>query len=157
MRSVYRALAYIVAAEVAVQAMAIVLAVAGLSRWVEAGGVLDKSVMESDQSAFPEVVGFMIHGINGTMVIPILALLLLISSFFARFDGAVNWACLVLLLVLAQVALGIIGHSVPSLGALHGLTALLLFAGAIHSARRVPVRPVARRTDEVPARMSASS
>ncbi|HEX2807448.1 MAG TPA: hypothetical protein VHN80_14885 [Kineosporiaceae bacterium] len=33
MRSVYRALAYIVAAEVAVQAMAIVLAVAGLGRW----------------------------------------------------------------------------------------------------------------------------
>jgi hypothetical protein len=157
MRTVYRALAYIIAAEVAVQAMAIVLAVDGLGKWVESGGVLDKTVMESDQSAFPEVIGFAVHGINGTIVIPLLALLLLILSFFARFSGAVKWAGAVALLVVVQVALGMVGDSVPLLGALHGLNALLLFGAAIQAARRTTGRPVAHRMTEPTARMSTSS
>lgn len=136
MRTVYRVLAYLVAAEVAVQAMAVVFAVAGLGKWVQDGGVLDKAVMESEQSAFPEVVGFIIHGINGMMVIPLIALLLLICSFFARISGGVRWAGLVLLLVVVQINLGFLGHGVPALGALHGLNALVLFAAAIHTARR---------------------
>lgn len=136
MRTVYKVLAYVVAAEVAVQAMAMVFAVAGLGKWVEEGGVLDKAVMESEESPFPEVVGFAVHGINGMMVIPAIALLLLISSFFARVQGGVRWAILVLALVIVQVNLGFFGHGVPAVGALHGLNALVLFSAAVYTARR---------------------
>ena len=136
MRNVYRVLAYAVAAEVIVQAMAMVFAIAGLGKWVDNGGVFDKALMESDQSPFPEVVGFAIHGINGMMIVPAIALLLVISSFFAKIPGAVKWAALVLLLVIVQITLGLVGHAIPAVGALHGLNALLLFSVAIYTARR---------------------
>jgi uncharacterized membrane protein YphA (DoxX/SURF4 family) len=136
MRTVYKVLAYLVAIEVAVQAMALVFADAGMGKWVEQGGVLDKAVMESGGSPFPEVVGFMIHGINGMMVIPVIALLLLISSFFTKIPGAVKAAGLVVVLVAIQVTLGLVGHQIPAVGALHGLNALLLFSAAVYAAFR---------------------
>lgn len=136
MRTAYRVLAYIIAAEVVIQAMAMVYAVAGLGKWIEDGGVLDKAVMDSETSPFDEAIGFFIHGTNGMMVIPLLALVFLIVSFFAKIRGGVKWAGLVLLLVVLQVVLGIAGHSVPFLGALHGLNALLLFSAAVYAARR---------------------
>ena len=71
MRTVYRVLAWIVAVEVLVQAAAISYAIFGLGKWIQDGGVLDKSVMESQVSAFPEEVGFMVHGLNGMMVVPV--------------------------------------------------------------------------------------
>jgi hypothetical protein len=55
------------------------------------------------------------------------------------------------------VALGMVGDSLPSLGALHGLNALLLFGAAIQTALRTSGRPVAHRMAEQTARMSASS
>jgi hypothetical protein len=139
MRTVYKVLAYVVAAEVAVQAMLMVFAVAGLGKWVEEGGVLDKAAMESEESPFPEVVGFMLHGINGMMVIPAIALLLLIASFFARIPRGVRWAGLVFALVVVQINLGFLGHGIPAVGALHGLNALLLFSAAVYAARRARV------------------
>ncbi len=86
----------------------------------------------------------MIHGINGMMIIPLVALLLLISSFFAKIPGGVKWAALVLLLVIVQVNLGFLGPVIPAAGALHGLNALMLFSAAVYTARRsrtVPVSP----------------
>jgi hypothetical protein len=139
MRAVYRVLAYIIAAEVVIQAMAAVYAIAGLGKWIDDGGVFDKAVMESDESPFPEVVGFMVHGINGMMVIPLLALVLLVVSFFAKVPGGVKWAGIVVLLVALQITFGLVGHSVPAVGALHGLNALLLFGAAIYTAQRVRV------------------
>jgi Family of unknown function (DUF6220) len=136
MKTVYRVLAYVVAAEVVVQAMAMVFGIAGLGKWIDGGGVFDKAVMESDESPFPEVIGFAVHGINGMMIIPAIALLLLVSSFFAKVPGGVRWAALVLLLVVVQITLGLLGHAIPALGALHGLNALLLFTSAIYTARR---------------------
>jgi hypothetical protein len=136
MRLVYKILAYAVAVEVAVQAMAVVFAVAGLDKWVAGGGVFDKATMESEETPFPEVIGLMIHGMNGMMVIPAIALLLLISSFFAKIPGAVKAAGLVVLLVAVQVTLGMLAHDLPALGALHGLNALLLFSAAVYAARR---------------------
>src|SRR5687767_12405745 len=99
MRSAYRVLAWIIAAEVAIQAMVMVFAVAGLIKWVDEGGVFDRSVLESDELAFPEVTGIIIHALNGMYVIPALSLILLIISFFTKVRGAVKWAALVLLLV----------------------------------------------------------
>jgi hypothetical protein len=137
MKRVYQILAYAVAAEVAVQAMLMVFAIAGLGIWVDSGGVFDKAVMESEGSPFPEVVGFMLHGMNGLMVIPLVALALFVCSFFAKVPRGVRWAGVVLLLVVVQVLLGMFGHVVSGLGALHGLNALLLFTAALYTARRV--------------------
>ncbi|WP_161628156.1 hypothetical protein [Microbispora catharanthi] len=136
MKLVYKVLASLVAAEVAVQAMMVVLGDAGLFKYVEQGGVIDKASAESGGMDFPEFFAFMVHGINGMMVIPVIALLLLISSFFAKVPGAVKGAVLVVLLVAVQVSLGLLGHQIPALGALHGLNALLLFSAAVHAALR---------------------
>ncbi|MET7328247.1 hypothetical protein [Nonomuraea sp. NPDC005650] len=136
MEHVYKVLAYLVAIEVAVQASMVVWADAGLGLWVEGGGVVDKALMESGETPFAEALGLMIHGMNGIFVIPVLALLLLISSFWARLPGAVKAAGLVLLLVVLQIAFGLVGHSIPLVGLVHGLNALLLFTVALYAARR---------------------
>ena len=106
MRTVYRVLAWIVAVEVLLQAAAITYAVFGLGKWIQEGGVLDKSVMESEVTAFPEEVGFMVHGLNGQMIVPVVALLLLIVSFFAKVPRGVVLAGTVVGLVALQVLLG---------------------------------------------------
>ena len=137
MKSVYKVLAFLVAAEVAIQASMMAFAVAGLGIWVDKeGGVLDKATFESEPD-FTGAVGFMVHGINGMMVIPLLALVFLIVSFFAKVPGGVKWAALVLLAVVVQVALGIYGHENAVFGMLHGLNALLLFSLAFMAGKRV--------------------
>ena len=137
MRIAYKVLAYLVATEVVVQAMVIVWFIAGLGKWVEGGGVLDKAAMESEGSSFPQAVGMMAHINNGFFVIPGLALLLLIISFFTKVRGAIKWAVVVFVLVIVQTQLGGLGHDFPLVGALHGLNALALFGVAIYAGRRV--------------------
>jgi hypothetical protein len=136
MRTVYRVLALVIAVEVLVQAAVISFAVFGLGKWIQEGGVLDKAAMESETTSFTGVVGFMLHGINGLMVVPVIALLLLVVSFFAKVPGGVVAAVVVVGLVAAQALLGLFGHGVPELGLLHGLAALLLFGAAVDAARR---------------------
>jgi hypothetical protein len=131
MRSAYRVLAFLVAGLVVVQAAAIAYAVAGLGKWVQDGNTFDKAAFESDDTSFDGIVGFMIHGMNGMMLIPLVALILLIVSFFAKVPGGVARAGLVLGLVILQVALGLFGHEIPALGGLHGLNALILFGAAV--------------------------
>jgi hypothetical protein len=137
MRTAYKVLAYLVAAEVAVQAMAMVWGIAGLGKWVDGGGVFDKAVIESQGTPFPEVVGILVHGINGMFVIPALALLLLIVSFFPRVRGAIKWAVIVFVLVVVQGQLGELGHDFPLAGAVHGLNAMALFGVAFYAGRRL--------------------
>ena len=137
MRTAYKVLAYLVAAEVAVQAMVIVWFIAGLGKWVEGGGVLDKAAMESEGTPFPQVAGMMAHVINGFFVIPGLALLLLIISFFTKVRGATKWAVIVFVLVIVQTQLAGLGHDFPLAGALHGLNALALFGVALYAGRRL--------------------
>jgi hypothetical protein len=93
--------------------------------------------VESDTTSFTGVGGLALHGINGTMVIPVLALVFFIVSFFAKVPGGVKWAGIVLVLVIVQVTLGILGHQVPALGALHGINALALFGVAVSAGMRV--------------------
>ena len=130
MRMVYTVLAFAVAGLVVVQAAAIAFAVFGLSAWIEQGRTLDAAPMQNEVT-FPGVGGFMIHGMFGSMVIPAVALLLLISSFFARTAGAVRWGLIVFVTTAVQVALGIFAHGVPQLGILHGILALVLFGAAV--------------------------
>jgi heme A synthase len=143
-------LAYLVAAEVVVQAMAIVYAIAGLSNWIDHGGVFDKAALSGD-TPFPEFAGFLVHGFNGIVIVPLIALLLLVSSFFAKVPRGTRWAGLVLGLVLLQVSLGVFLHVFAAVGALHGLNALVLFTAALHTARRVR-RPAPQPTDQPQAR-----
>jgi hypothetical protein len=144
MRTAYKVLAYVVAAEVAVQAMVVVWAIAGLGKWVDGGGVLDKAVIEgaaeSGAMPFPEILGVIVHVINGSVVIPVIALALLIVSFFTKVPGAIKWAVIVFGLVVVQGTLGFLGREFSLVGALHGLNALALFGVALHTGRRVRSR-----------------
>jgi hypothetical protein len=146
MKSVYKVLAYLIAIEVAVQAAVMVFAISGLGLFVSGGGVIDQAAFESGESLFPEMIGLIIHGMNGMMVIPALALILFIVSFFAKVPRGVAWAGAVLGLVVLQVALGIGGHSVSISGLLHGLNALVLFTTALLTARRVTAAAPAEAT-----------
>jgi hypothetical protein len=141
MRTAYKVLAYLVAAEVAIQAMVMVWGIAGLIKWVDGGGVFDKSIMESQGTPFPEVLGILVHGVNGTFVVPGIALVLLIVSFFLRVRGAITWAAIVFVLTVAQGQIGFLGHEIPLAGALHGLNALALFGAALYAGRRIRTAP----------------
>jgi hypothetical protein len=133
MKTVFKVLAYIIAAEVIVQSAMMVFAVAGLGIWVDGGGVLDKAAFEDENLSFTGVAGFMVHGINGMMIIPVLALALLVMSFFTKLPGAIRNSALVLALVVLQVTLGLFGHENAYIGMLHGLNALILFTGALYT------------------------
>ena len=151
MKTAYRALAYLLAGLVLVQAAAIAYAIAGLGYWVsEDGGVLDKALMESDDPEFSGLTGFMVHGMNGMMVIPLLSLVLLIVSFFAKIPGGVKWAGFVLLAVVAQIALAFGAFAAaPVLGWLHGMNALVIVGLAINAARRAMIStPAAASRDD---------
>lgn len=136
MKTAYRVLAYLIAAEVVIQAAAIAFAMFGLGKWIDGGGVLDKATTESHSANFTGIIGFVVHGINGQYVVPLLAIVLLVVSFFAKVPSGAMWAGLVFVLVLVQVFLGIFGRAIPQLGLLHGLNALVLFAVADIAALR---------------------
>ena len=143
MRSVYKVLAYLVALEVAIQAAAMAFAIAGLVLWIEEGNSADSAAFEAmfeGDVTFTGITGLMLHGMNGMMVIPVLALLLLIVSFFAKVPRGIPAAAAVLVLVVVQVTLGLWGHSSAYAGLLHGANALLLFTAALHAARLASVR-----------------
>lgn len=133
----YRFLAYLIALEVVVQASALAFGVFGEGRWVEKdGGVVNKALIDAqDSSAFTGAVGFAIHGINGTMIIPLLVIALLVTSLVARFPGGVKQAGIVLGLVVVQVTLGILSHEVVGLGPLHAINAFLVLWSALAAAR----------------------
>jgi heme A synthase len=141
MKQAFKILAYLIAFEVVVQASAIAFAVAGIGVWVEEeGGSLDSAAFESifeGDLTFTGVQGMMIHGLNGMMIIPVLAILLLIVSFFAKVPGGIKFAAVVFVLVALQIFLGLLGHSTPYGGLFHGANALVLFTTALYTARLV--------------------
>lgn len=131
MRQTYRVLAGLIALLVVVQAASIVFAIAGLGYWIqEEGGVLDKAAMDSEVE-FTGVVGFMIHGMSGTMLIPLVGLALLVVSFFAKVAHGIAYAGGIAVLIVLQIALGIMAHGIPLLGPLHGINAFILFSAAV--------------------------
>jgi len=123
-----------------VQAAAIAYAVFGLDAWIDGGGVLDKATQDSDSTTFAGVGGFVLHGINGEMVIPALTILLLVVSFFAEVPRGVMWAAVTLCLVVVQVLLGVFSHSLIGLGILHGMGALAIFGVAVMAAMATRAR-----------------
>ena len=139
MRTAYQWVAWLIAGLVAVQAAMVAFFGSGESKYIDGGGVIDRAMVESAQSSgelpFPEVIGALIHGVNGGMVIPVVALVLLGLSFGTTVPGARRWAGIVVALVLLQVTLGYSQGGLPALGLLHGTNALLLFAATSHAAR----------------------
>lgn len=154
MRTAYRVLAYLVAILVVVQAGLMAFGIAGLDHSVQAGGVLDRSAFDGDPDAFPEAIGLVLHSINGSALIPLAALLLLVSAVFAKIPRGAWWAGGVLALVAVQATLGFSAGDLPALGALHGANALLLFTAALVAARRARV-PARAPVDEEPSRSAA--
>ena len=135
MRRAYHVLAYLIAVEVVIQAMMMATAVAGLNHWIDDGATVNKKVIDGHPS-FTGSFGFPVHAINGEMLIPLLALALLVVSFFAKVVDGTRWALYILGLIIVQVVLGVSQGSVPLLGLLHGANALAIFAVAVVTARR---------------------
>jgi hypothetical protein len=139
MRKAYRILADIIAIGVAVQAMVMVFAVAGLFHWInDQGGSVDAAVVDSwedDHPTFQGAIGVPLHQMIGTFVIPLVALALLVVAFFAAVDGGMNWAAIIVVSVIVQVAAGISAGDAPWIGLVHGLNAFVLFSAAIVAAR----------------------
>ncbi|HHV21514.1 MAG TPA: hypothetical protein GXZ30_08275 [Propionibacterium sp.] len=137
MISAYRLLARIVVALVIVQAATHAWMSAGVNHFILTGGVVDKAFMENQSGPppFPEIFGAIIHGMNGTLVIPLVAAALLVVGLLARFPGAIMWAVVVAVLVALQITLGMGAPALPILGLLHGLNALLLLLAALAASR----------------------
>jgi hypothetical protein len=152
MRSTYRVLAYLIAIEVVVQATMIAWALFGFTKWIDDGNTFNKSVLECEDCGwnFTAERGFMVHGLNGALLIPLLSLVLLIVSFFAKIPGGILWAAALFALVIVQSqVLPVLGHDYPVLGALHGLNALVVFGVAVMAGKRVTSGR--RRATEEPA------
>jgi hypothetical protein len=137
MKRLYRVLAYMIAAGVVLQAAAIAYAVFGMFEWVSAGGIIDKALIESEDPQLGGITGFNLHQMVGVTILPLLALLFLISSFFARIPGGIRWALIVFTTTLVQSLLGIYAHHSAAVGWLHGAVALILFTSAAVSGIRV--------------------
>jgi chromate transport protein ChrA len=93
-------------------------------RWFDVLAVVDDggayADFEEDGNA-----GHLVHSIGG-LLIPFLALVLLIVSFFAKIPGGVKWAAITFGVAALQVVLAILAFSLPAIGALHGINALVL-------------------------------
>jgi len=131
MRTAYRVLAFAIAALVAVQAAAIGYAVFAQLSWIENGGTIDKASIESA----PGTSAYIFHALDGGVVL-LLALALLVISFFAKIPQGVRWAVIVLVCTIVQIALGTLSHMLPAIGAVHGAVALVLFGVAVMAAMR---------------------
>lgn len=151
MKQLYRALAYLIAAGVALQAAAIAYSVFAMFDWVARGGTIDKALIETENPEIGGITGFNLHQLMGVNIIPLLALLLLISSFFAKIRGGIIWALIVFGATLTQSLLGIYSHEIAGLGWLHGVGALVLFSCAVTAGMRVKraVRITAAAADSV--------
>ena len=135
MRRTYHVLAHLIAGLVVVQAMMMATAVAGLSHWIDDGATVNKHVIDKHPN-FTGSFGFPVHAINGEMLIPLIAIALLVVSFFAKVPSGTRWALYVFGVIVIQVVLGVSAGDVPLLGLLHGLNAFILFAVALLAGRR---------------------
>ncbi len=131
MRAAYKALSHSIAGLVAVQAALIALATAGLLHWVEDGNTLTKA---KEDTGVTGAVGFVLHGLIGQIVIPLLAIALVVVALRLKEKPARTWALITLLVVVLQVGLGSAAEAVPFLGLVHGLLALVLAWVGWHAA-----------------------
>jgi hypothetical protein len=133
MRPTYRVIAHLISLCVVLQATWIALGSFLLFKDVDGGKVIDKSYEGNYANG--------LHGIFGLMVIPLLALVLLVVSFFTKSPGASKWAGFVVLAVVVQIAVGFLAFGFPAIGALHAINAFVLLWLAELAARRAGSAP----------------
>jgi hypothetical protein len=129
MKDTYRILAGLTCLLVLVQAASVAFGTFGILDFVEGGNDYTKSVAEVRASEAGGI-GQNIHSF-GAMAIALVAILLLIVSFFAKIEGGVKWAGVVFLAVLLQWVFAIVAFSTPVVGLLHGLNAFVIFGTAM--------------------------
>jgi hypothetical protein len=135
-KKAFRILNYVIAAEVMIQAAAIAWAVFGLTKYIDDGGVVNKDKIEGDTMLFDGEYGFAIHGINGSILIPLIGLALLIVAFFAKIPGGVRFATILFVLIIVQAfVLPILAGGAPFVGLLHGANALAILGMSIAGGR----------------------
>jgi hypothetical protein len=133
MRNAYKYLAFAIPVFVVIQAMAIAFEVFGLGAYVDDHG-LPKGAFSGDNSApsFFGDAGGAIHAIDGTFIIPLIALALLVVSFFAKVPGGTKFALFIVLDVIVQIMLAFIAFGAVIVGPLHALNAFVLMGlGAV--------------------------
>ena len=127
MRATYRILAMLIAISVVVQAAVIAAAWFIVLKDTDSGAVFDKNSGNWAHVA---------HGQIGMMIVPVVALLLLVVSFFAGIPGGVKWAAITFGVVVLQVVLAFVGFGAPVVGALHGVNAFAVAAVASVAMRK---------------------
>jgi hypothetical protein len=138
MRATYRVLALLIAACVVLQAAFIAVAWFQVLNDTDSGAVFDKN---------SENWAHIAHAVVGSGVIPVLAIALLILSFFARIPGGVKWAAITFGVVALQFLLAVAGYLVPVTGALHGINAFVLAGVASVAARKARLAETATPVD----------
>jgi len=142
MSKAYQVLARLIAALVVVQAAAIAYGAFAIDKVVEKakdhGDTIANASTKLDGGA-----GYGLHALIGTLVIPLVAIILFVVAFRAHVPDGVKWAGFILLDVVVQVALGLAAHGAAALGWFHGLNALLLFSLAVYTGHRSTTVPVA--------------
>ena len=140
MRMTYRIFADAIAILVVIQAALMVWAIAGLFKWIDAeGGALDKQVLESwenEPPTFDGSIGAFLHFLIGGMLIPALAIIFLLISFFAKVPRGVVLALIVVALVAVQYFAGMYAEvGGATVGIIHGVNAFFLFGAALMAAK----------------------
>ena len=135
MRQTYRVLAGLIALGVVLQASFVALG------WFLTLHDVDDGKVFTEDTDYN--IGQGLHSVFGLMVIPLIAIVLFVISFFAKIDGGVKWAGYVLLAVILQIALAFVSFAVPAIGALHGINAFVV-AGLAGGAARLAVAAPSR-------------
>jgi hypothetical protein len=141
MKSAYRAVAGLICVLVVVQAAGVALGTFGILKFIQDGNSYTESIAEDGTATGS--AGQLIHSL-GAAAIALLAIVLLIMSFFAKIEGGVKWAGYVFLSVLAQWILAVLAYAAPVVGLLHGINAFVIFGVAMvaaQNARRSTVSP----------------
>ena len=143
----YRILATTIAVLVVVQAGAIAWGFFGVSNWINDGGVLDKEFLDCTddcENIGASEWGFAIHMFfNGLVLIPLISLILLVVSFFAKVPRGVMFATVLVVAIAIQIVLGLTSHSAPWLAGIHGLNAFIIFGAALEAAKAAKAPDVA--------------
>ena len=124
MKATYRVLGYLISTIVALQASFIALGVFGLGKYVGDGHTFTKNILENGGATGD--VGFALHSF-GAMAAALVAIVLLVVSFFAKIEGGVRVALFVFLDVVLQWVLAFLSFAAWAVGILHGLNAFVLF------------------------------
>ena len=124
----YKGLAHAIAACVVLQAAWIAASGFRVAKTTDDG----KSITEDNFQSW----GVTLHS-TFALIIPILAIALLITTFVIKRPGATKWAGFVFGDVLLQWVLAIIAFGVPAIGVLHGVNAFVMIGLSEMAARQV--------------------